>query len=216
MTFDLLSRFRRPLPTRDARGPQHVQRPPPMVARVHGKRPAHVPQVRPQARRVHQQPTPAMAPRALVPARKGPVARPPPPSRRGPTMRPPARPLPPQRASSKLMNCLHFNFHPSQKRDLALPPLRSSKHMSGQHAPPFPPPRGAIRAPPRHVHWAPAQAPLPPQPYPYPSHASSRTSSSRTPSHARTQHYPSPPAIPRYQAPSQTSRGMVLVPHRRR
>lgn len=219
MTFDLFSRFRRPVPTRDARGHQHVQRPPPMITRIHGKRPAPVPQARPQVRRGHHrdqhQPALALVPRAPPPTRKGPVVRAPAPSRKGSVMRAPARPHPPQRSGSKLMNCLHIHFHPNHKRDLALPPPRSSKHSSSQHAPPFPPPRGAIKSPPRHVHWAPAQAPLPSQPYPYPSHASSRTSSHAT-SYARTQHYQPPPSIPRYQPPPQASRDLVLLPRRRK
>ena len=221
MAFDLLTRFRRHAPTHDVRGHQHVQRPPPMVARAHGRRPAPVAQARPQVRRGHHrdqhQPAPAAIPRAPPPMRKGPVMRAPAPMRKGPAMRTPSRPHPPQRVGpgGKLMNCLHIHFHPNQKRDLALPPLRSSKHTS-QHPPPFPPPRGAIRAPPRHVHWAPAQAPLPSQPYPYPSHSSSRTPS-YAPSHARTQHYQSPPPIPRYQPPQQprSSRDLV-VSHRRK
>ncbi|KAN0088563.1 hypothetical protein V8E55_005620 [Tylopilus felleus] len=223
MTFDLLSRFRKPVPARDARA-HHVHRPPPMMARVHGRRAAPVPQVRPVVRRGHHQLAPAMVPRPLVPARK-PVARAPapsrkvpvmgfpPPSRKGPVMRGAAvRPHPPQRASSKLLDCLHLHFHP-QKRDLAFPPPRSSKHAGSHQAPPFPPPRGMFKSPPRHVHWAPAQAPVPSQPYPYPSYPypSSRTTSSRTPSHTRTQ-YSSPPSVPRYQPPQ----SLVHVPHRRR
>lgn len=215
MTFDWLSRFRRPGPARDPRAQHHPQRPPMMIARVHGKRPAPAPQVR----RGHQMPVavprPAMprkgpVARPLVPSRKGPIARPLVPSRKIPVARPPsrgaARPHPSQLDP---LQCLHLHFHPSQKRDLALPPPRHLKHMNGQQAPPFPPPRGVPKAPSRHVHWAPAQAPLPTAPYPYPSQASSHTLSL-----PRSRQYPSPPQIPRYQPPS-SSRGTVPLPRRR-
>ncbi|KAG8220869.1 hypothetical protein J3R82DRAFT_2364 [Butyriboletus roseoflavus] len=179
-----------------------------MITRVHVKRPA-VPQVITQVRRGHHRDHHQSS---LVP-----VPRPPAPGRKGPVVRAPARlharPHPPQRGSSKLMQCLHIHFHPSQKRDLGLPPPRSSKHMSSQQVPPFPPPRGAIKPPRRHVHWAPAQAPLPYQPYPYPSNTSSGSSHAR--SHARSAQYQVPMTIPRYQPPRQ-SRGPQHLPPKRR
>lgn len=208
MTFDFLSRFRKPVPTYDPRGHHHVQRPSPAMTRVHAKRPPIV-QARPQVRRGHHPHAPVALPRAPAPPRKGSVMRGPVPAR---VMRQPARPYPPQRGS-KLMNYFNVHFHPSQKRDLALPPLRSSKHMSSQQAPPFPPPRGSFKPPSRRVHWAPAQATPPPQPYPYPSHSSSRTSSS----HTRVQHYQSAPHIPRYQPPQRPHQVRdLVVSHRRR
>ncbi|KAH0836583.1 hypothetical protein J3R83DRAFT_8283 [Lanmaoa asiatica] len=177
-----------------------------MITRVHAKRPPPAPQAISQVRRLHH-PSSAPVPRPPAPMRKGPVARPPP------------RPYPPPRGSSKLLQCLHIHFHPSQKRDAARLPPRSSKHIgskyiSSQQVPPFPPPRGAVRPPRRHVHWAPAQAPLPHQPYPYPSHASSSTTSRAT-SHSRAMHYPLPMAIPRYQPPRSGS-GSTQPPHRRK
>lgn len=174
MTFDWFSRFRK---TRDARGPL-PQRPPIMVARPHGKRGAPMPQARPQVRRPPHHP-PVLVPRPAAPSRK-------------PLMRPPARPAPPRDP----LQCLHLHFHPNHKRDLALPPLRPSKGVGSPRAPPLPPPRGGMRAP-RHVHWAPAQAPLPNKPYPYPSQASSV-------SQPRPRGYQSPP-MPRYQPPRSAS-----------
>ncbi|KAG9312903.1 hypothetical protein JVU11DRAFT_6336 [Chiua virens] len=184
MAFDLLSRFRRPGPApRDAR--QHPPpRPSPVVARLHTKRPAPVPQVRPQDRRGYHRSLPApVVPRAPAPTRKVPA------------MRAPARP-PPYRGPLRPLQCLHIHFHPSKKREappfppphakfsksskFLKPSKPSPKAITSQQVPPYPPPRGATKPPPRHVHWAPAQAPLPPQPYPYPSHTSSRTSSSQS------------------------------------
>ncbi|KAF8845216.1 hypothetical protein BDN67DRAFT_555760 [Paxillus ammoniavirescens] len=198
MSFPLFSRFRRPGPPLDNRGP-HLQRPPPithvprhhlgLVPPVHRGYHRHqhqsslvpVPRLPRFWRRDSPRPTQQIRPRQIQQIRPRPTQQ----IRPRPTQQIRPQPKPPGRSP---MNCLHIHFHgtPKPHRGAPVPRLSKNGHKQPHHSSSSHKDSEALS---RHVHW------VPPQP------AQRQHHSSHGPSHTSSRG-PAPPAYAPAHAPA--------------